>query len=155
MVAVVDARGAFDDGLAAVRALADAVEINAASLLVLISRTDVDHLDALVQAGATHYLASPFKDSELLQSLDVAMAALRHGRTDRARQHCDRCQTILIGLGASLDHDLGGDIAQSLARIYRSMGSELRKIVASHDIAKLQNLREGVASLADSWAKLV
>lgn len=72
MVAVVDARGAFDDGLAAVRVLADAVEINAASLLVLVSRTDVDRLDAIVQAGATHYLASPFKENELLQSLRFA-----------------------------------------------------------------------------------
>ena len=72
MVALVDARGAFDEGLAAVRALADAVEVNAASLLVLISRTDVDHLDTLVQAGATHYLASPFKDTEMLQSLRFA-----------------------------------------------------------------------------------
>lgn len=72
MVAVVDARGAFEDGLAAVRALADAVEINAASLLVLVSRTDVDRLDDLVMAGATHYLASPFKENELLQSLRFA-----------------------------------------------------------------------------------
>ena len=72
MVAVVDARGAFDDGLAAVRSLADAVEINAASLLVLVSRTDVDRLDELVAAGATHYLASPFKENELLQTLRFA-----------------------------------------------------------------------------------
>lgn len=72
MVAVVDARGAFDDGLAAVRSLSDAVEINAASLLVLVSRTDVERLDALFAAGATHYLASPFKDQELLQSLRFA-----------------------------------------------------------------------------------
>lgn len=71
MVAVVDARGAFDDGLAAVRSLADAVEINAASLLVLVSRTDVDRLDELVAAGATHYLASPFKENELLQLCDL------------------------------------------------------------------------------------
>lgn len=105
--------------------------------------------------GATPHALVAILYSELLQSLDVAMAALRHGRTDRARQHCDRCQTILIGLGASLDHDLGGDIARSLAGIYRSMGTELRKIVANHDMAKLQNLREGVASLADTWAKLV
>lgn len=72
MIAVVDARGAFEDGLAAVATLADAVEINAASLLVLVSRTDVDRLDALVHAGATHYLASPFKENELLQALRFA-----------------------------------------------------------------------------------
>ena len=72
MVAVVDARGAFEDGLAAVRALADTVEINAGALLVLVSRNDVDRLDALVEAGATHYLASPFKENQLLQTLRFA-----------------------------------------------------------------------------------
>ena len=72
MIAVVDARGAFEEGLAAIRALADAVEVNAAALLVLVSRTDVEHLDALVEAGATHYLASPFKESEVLQALRFA-----------------------------------------------------------------------------------
>ena len=69
MVAVVDARGSFDDGLAAVRSLADAVEVNAAALIVLVSRNDVSHLGAIYEAGATHYLASPFKESEFIQSL--------------------------------------------------------------------------------------
>jgi diguanylate cyclase (GGDEF)-like protein len=72
MIAVVDARGSFSDGLSAVRGLADAVEVNAAALLVLISRTDIVSLDALIEAGATHYLASPFKEGEFIQSLRFA-----------------------------------------------------------------------------------
>ena len=38
-VALVDARGALDEGLEAVRAIGDAVEANAAALLVLTSMT--------------------------------------------------------------------------------------------------------------------
>ncbi len=72
MIAVVDARGSFEEGLAAVQSLADAVEVNAAALIVLISRNDVDHLDVLFRSGVTHYLASPFKDSEFIQSLRFA-----------------------------------------------------------------------------------
>ncbi|MFM9853579.1 MAG: putative bifunctional diguanylate cyclase/phosphodiesterase [Sphingomonadaceae bacterium] len=72
MIAVVDARGSFGDGLAAVRSLADAVEVNAAALLVLVSRTDIGSLDLLIEAGATHYLASPFKEAEFVQSLRFA-----------------------------------------------------------------------------------
>lgn len=72
MIAVVDARGAFDEGLAALRSLADAVEVNAAAMIILISRNDVDHLDAIFRSGATHYLASPFKDGEFIQSLRFA-----------------------------------------------------------------------------------
>lgn len=71
-MAIVDARGAFDDGLAAIRALADPVEANAAALLVLVSRTDVDRLGELYAAGATHYLASPFGEAELAHALNFA-----------------------------------------------------------------------------------
>jgi hypothetical protein len=46
-VAVVDARGALAEGLDAVRLLADPCEANAAALLVLLSRTDEEALDAL------------------------------------------------------------------------------------------------------------
>ena len=68
-VAVVDARGALDEGLEAVRAVADAVEANAAALLVLVSRKDARALDAFHQHGATHFLVSPFTEAQLLHAL--------------------------------------------------------------------------------------
>lgn len=71
-IAVVDARGAFEDGIKAVQLLAEAVEANAAALLVLISKTDTDRIDAVLAAGATHYLASPFGEQELVQALRFA-----------------------------------------------------------------------------------
>jgi hypothetical protein len=40
-VAIVDGRGALDEALGAIRMLADPVEANTASLLVLLSRADV------------------------------------------------------------------------------------------------------------------
>src|SRR4051812_2004137 len=58
-VAIVDARGALAEGTEAVRAVADAVEANAAALLVLVSRTDAAALDAFHLHGATHFLVSP------------------------------------------------------------------------------------------------
>jgi diguanylate cyclase (GGDEF)-like protein len=72
MIAVVDLRGAFDEGLAAISALADAVEVTATALLALVSRSDVSQLDMVVAAGATHYLAAPFSEEEFLQNLRLA-----------------------------------------------------------------------------------
>jgi diguanylate cyclase (GGDEF)-like protein len=74
-VALVDARGSLDEGLAAVRAVADAVEANAAALLVLVSRKDANALDAFHQHGATHFLVSPFSEPQLLHAL---LFARRH-----------------------------------------------------------------------------
>jgi diguanylate cyclase (GGDEF)-like protein len=71
-VAVIDARGALDEGKAAVAALADAVEANAAALLVLLSRTDEEALDSLYSEGATHFLVSPFSEHQFLQSVQYA-----------------------------------------------------------------------------------
>jgi diguanylate cyclase (GGDEF)-like protein len=74
-IAIVDARGALEEGQEAVRAIADAVEANAAALLVLLSRNDDAALDTLHELGATHFLVSPFPDAQLLHALQFA---LRH-----------------------------------------------------------------------------
>jgi diguanylate cyclase (GGDEF)-like protein len=71
-VAVVDARGALAEGQEAVRAIADAVEANAAALLVLLSRTDAAALEAFHQYGATHFLVSPFTEAQLVHALQYA-----------------------------------------------------------------------------------
>jgi diguanylate cyclase (GGDEF)-like protein len=71
-IIVIDARGAFYDGLEAVRTLSETAEANMAALIVLVSRTDVAKLDEIFAAGATHYLASPFGDEELRQALRFA-----------------------------------------------------------------------------------
>jgi diguanylate cyclase (GGDEF)-like protein len=71
-VAVVDARGALPEGKEAVRSLADPAEANCAALLVLLSRGDSEALDSLYSDGATHFLVSPFSDSQFLQALQYA-----------------------------------------------------------------------------------
>jgi diguanylate cyclase (GGDEF)-like protein len=71
-VAVVDARGALPEGRDAVRMLADAVEANAAALLVLVSRTDAEALEALYGLGATHFLVSPFSEPQFLHAVQFA-----------------------------------------------------------------------------------
>jgi diguanylate cyclase (GGDEF)-like protein len=71
-VAVVDARGALDEGRAAVRLLADAAEANAAALLVLLSRNDGAALDQFHADGATHFLVSPFSEETFLHAVQFA-----------------------------------------------------------------------------------
>jgi diguanylate cyclase (GGDEF)-like protein len=89
-VALIDARGALDEGLAAVRAIADAVEANAAALLVLVSRKDATALDAFHQHGATHFLVSPFTEPQLLHALLFARRhAERAGGDARRREDGD------------------------------------------------------------------
>lgn len=71
-LAVIDARGAPSDGLAAATLLGGAVEANGGAMLALVSRGETATIAALYDAGATHFLASPFSDAELLQALRFA-----------------------------------------------------------------------------------
>ena len=71
-LAVLDARGALEEGLAAARAFGDAARGKGGALLVLVSRDDVPALGEFHAAGATHFLASPFTEAEFAQALRFA-----------------------------------------------------------------------------------
>ena len=71
-VAVIDLRGAVEEGLRAIRLLSDAAEANAAALLALVDLADVGRLDDVYAAGATHYLVAPFEADEYRQAVRFA-----------------------------------------------------------------------------------
>lgn len=71
-VAVVDARGSVEDGLAATRTLSPVTSANGAALLALVSRDDTGRLGEFYDAGATHFLASPMREVEFVQALRFA-----------------------------------------------------------------------------------
>ena len=140
-VAVVDARGALEEGLAAARLLCDTVETNAAALLMLLSRNDVAMLDEVFLAGATHYLASPFGDAEFTQALRFAerhaerLTGGSSGSLDRARAAVSemlgwhyRTDTGLR-IGAPLSELLGldNDKISRPAALYRLLSLEGRE----------------------------
>ncbi len=71
-IAIVDARESVEAGLDAVRDLADAVEINAGALLILIGEGKPVALSQAIEAGVTHALEMPFADDRLLQAIRLA-----------------------------------------------------------------------------------
>lgn len=81
-VALVDARGARQEGEEAARNLGAAVEANAAAMLVLLSRGDAGSLETFYRLGATHFLVSPFTRLQLIEAVRFAQ---RHA--DRLGSH--------------------------------------------------------------------
>ncbi|MBB3909936.1 putative bifunctional diguanylate cyclase/phosphodiesterase [Sphingomonas desiccabilis] len=71
-VAVVDARGALEDGLSALADLATPVADAPGALLALLSKGDAARLDDVLAAGATHFLVSPVTEIELAQAVRFA-----------------------------------------------------------------------------------
>ena len=105
-MAVVDARGALDEGEEAVRAIADAVEANAAALLVLLSRSDAARSTRFHQHGATHFLVSPFTEPQFLHALQFAQRHAERVGGGAAPRRAGRRKggRGLVALAAGLAH---------------------------------------------------
>jgi diguanylate cyclase (GGDEF)-like protein len=71
-VALIDARGAIEPGLAAVRAIGEVAATTGAALLVLLDRVDDGAVGRLFDAGATHFLVAPASDADIVQALRFA-----------------------------------------------------------------------------------
>ncbi len=97
LIAVVDARGALNRGLAQISALSEAVENRRGGLLALISRSDAESLDEIYAAGATHYLISPFGARELGQALRFVERSIRRMQKTGAEAAVASAQASLSG----------------------------------------------------------
>jgi flagellar secretion chaperone FliS len=110
-------------------------------------------LTSRVEGASPHALVAILYE-ELLRSLDVLGAALRQGQDIGRDPHSERARSIITTLSASLDFDQGAAIANTLAGVYRAMAVQLSTATANGDAAKLSELRDGVATIAASWARL-
>ena len=103
--------------------------------------------------GATPHALVAMLYAELGVALEVmARGAATQDHSRRTRQH-ERATSILHLLDANLDRQSGGNLADSLSGIYRQM---LRRLGAGRngDIDAIVEVRAGVASLADAWARI-
>lgn len=106
-----------------------------------------------IEAASPHELVAILYE-ELLRALDVTRTALAQGKAEACRSARERASSILLALGASLDFEQGGDLARSLAGIYRAMQKELAAAVQSGDSARLETIRQSVADLLGAWARI-
>ncbi|MEA1013518.1 bifunctional diguanylate cyclase/phosphodiesterase [Sphingomonas sp. LY54] len=140
-VAVVDARGALEEGYEGVRALADPAEANAAALLVLVSRNDGEALDRLHEAGATHFLVSPFSDHQFLKAVQFAArhadrvaGGYRPRRSEEAGQRVSwrwqpGASTVELSPALARKAGIGGENGQRipLIELFRKLDADGRR----------------------------
>ena len=103
--------------------------------------------------GSTPHALVCMLYSELSAGLDVMVRAAENGDVTRRLQQHERASSILHTLEAGLDLVKGGELAMSLAGIYRQMR---RRLLAarSGDVDATKEVRDGVASLAEAWARI-
>ncbi|MBD3733365.1 MAG: flagellar protein FliS [Sphingopyxis sp.] len=91
---------------------------------------------------------------ELETAVGVLAAMVRQGQRVSATEPAHRARAILIGLDVGLDHDNGGDVAEALARVYRSMRRKLDNAVAANDAEELDELLKGIVTVSSAWRQL-
>jgi flagellar secretion chaperone FliS len=91
--------------------------------------------------------------AELALALDVLERAQRTGDDGRSATQHQRAASILHALASGLDTSGGGELAHSLAGIYRQMQRRLA-VARGGDVAATQDVRSGIASLAEAWRQI-
>ncbi len=104
--------------------------------------------------GATPHALVAMLYDELAVALAVMASANAAGDTRRRLDQHARASSVLHALECGLDRTRGGNLAQSLASIYRQMRQRLL-VARSGDAGALDEVRQGVASLAEAWGRIV
>jgi flagellar secretion chaperone FliS len=91
---------------------------------------------------------------ELLHALDAATLALRASDRHQAVDRQTRALAILHALESSLDFDQGGDVAISLAIIYREARKRSLEATATNNPEYMEQARAFIGEIADAWNQI-
>lgn len=160
-VALVDARGAIDEGFALCRALAGGTSSTGAALLVIVD--EPGQLDAMLDAGATHYLVGKVDGDTLRTALDFADRFVERlaggGRAASARASLRLSESEawiwkpgdrILTLSSALANRIGaGSETVPMAMLFRIMDRASRRM-ARQAIDRLLATRQSTAFAHDS-----
>jgi diguanylate cyclase (GGDEF)-like protein len=146
-VAVIDARGAFSDGLDAARQLGGVVEASGAAMLVLVSQSDTLYMREFYEAGATHFLSSPMSTQGIGQAIRFAQ---RH--VERLGRSFEPGTAAADTLGWRYDPELKSlQLTPALAMLLRvAEGPGVREVLRKLDRGDRQLGRAALRRLTDA-----
>ena len=107
-------------------------------------------LTSQIESASPHGLVSILLN-ELLKSLDAMAAACRRGDYSQRGTRQARALSILHGLEGSLDFDQGGEIAESLAAIYREARRLTLQAGRDNDAEAVERARSMLDEIASAW----
>lgn len=152
---VLDARGAYDQALAAAEVLADSVAAMNANILLLYDRADATRIHGFADTGVTAMLPSPWHDAELALAIGLARrrTAPYASTAPVARQlwwHGDLINgTIEVD---SASDSLIGDALLGTSRVLRDILARLSAVDRQRALAAYRKLRRegGYAAFSQS-----
>ncbi len=110
-------------------------------------------LKSRIESASPHGLVGLLYE-ELLRALDLAVVSAAKGREISGRSHIAKALAIIVALEGSLDLEKGGDLALTLARVYRGCNKGLNEAVRSGDTDTLSEIRSAISDIAYAWQAL-
>lgn len=110
-------------------------------------------LKSRVESSDAHALVGLLYE-ELIRALDLIVVRGKQGGDLAGNGAITKAQSILVALEGSLDFDKGGDLAVTLARVYRSARAELSVSTKAGDMEKLKEIRTAISDIAYAWQTL-
>jgi flagellar protein FliS len=90
---------------------------------------------------------------ELVRALRVAAHATQHRNFALKSEKITRATAILFALEAGLDFDQGGDVSQTLARLYRGARNAIIDASIGEDPQPFIEVANNLEEIADAWAQ--
>jgi flagellar protein FliS len=106
--------------------------------------------DFLVEGADPHNLVQ-ILFTHLLLSMELAKDALERKDLAAKSEHFTKCLTIVHVLTTSLDFERGGEVAQSLERVYVWSRKMLIEASFKNNITALNEAYEAISEIADAW----
>lgn len=106
-----------------------------------------------VEGASPHQLVKILFD-ELLLALDTSALALKAGDRHKCLDRQTRALAILHALETSLDHDRGGEVALSLAIVYREVRRRTLQATSTGEVASMEDARGFIAEIASAWNQI-
>lgn len=123
------------------------------SQLKALKRYAAVETDSRIEGATPHQLVRILFD-ELLLAIDASVLALRAQDRQKTIDKQTRALTILHALEGSLDHKRGGEIALSLAVIYRESRKRLLEGTSAGNAEAMELARGYIAEIADAWTQI-
>jgi flagellar protein FliS len=110
-------------------------------------------LGSRIEGATPHQLVQLMYD-ELIRAVDAMAVAVQRGDYVQRGQRQARALKILSGLETSLDFDKGGEIAASLATIYREARRLLVAAGSANDAEMVGQVRVMIGEIATAWTQI-
>lgn len=114
--------------------------------------TSARYLEAEVVGRPKEWLV-PLLYEHLLKHLRRAAVQIEARDLEGKAVSLEKAMAIVLELAGSLDHQLGGELAQRLSALYAYFSGEIMAVGRTLDLSHLERLTAMIADLHDGWVQ--